>query len=1014
MAVLAVAQQAAGAADLQVPHGDAHPRTEGRELPDGRQPLGRHFGEDPVPAEGEVGVCLAGRPAHPAADLVQLGQAHAVGVLNDQGVAVAHVHPGLDEGGADQQVDLVVQQLLPDRGDLFLGHLAMGDAHPGAGHHLGDAGGAGVDVPDLVVQVVDLPAPGQFLADGLSHDAGVVFQHIGLDGLALEGGLLDHRHIPDAGQRHVQRAGDRGGREGQHIHPHEVFLELFLVFDPEALFLVDDEQAQVLELHIVGQQPMGPHHDVHGAVPQPAQRLLLFLGAAVAGQQPDADGERLHAGEGGVEMLPGQDGGGGQDRALLAAHHAFEGRPQRHLGLADPHVAAQQPVHRPGLFHVVLDLGGGRQLVGGLLIGEALFKVPLPGVVRREGVAPGLLAAGVQLDELLGHRLGGGPDPPAGLVPVAAAQPAQPHLVRVAGGGVAGEQVQLGDRDVEHVLFVVFDAQVVLGDPLHLHAADARIPADAVVLVDHQVAGGDLGQAVEGILGALLFAADGGLAKGPGRDHRIAGKGQLAPGGQVPGQHLHLPGGGRGRRVGGDRQPLGPQVLAEPGGGAGGAGQHRDRQPLPPQRGQVFQQRGHLAAPGGQAVAGGVDHRLQRLVGQAAGKVFGQQGAVAPGPGPEPFGRGVQVVQPGAEGAVVEQGGQLLAPAVGGGPVGLPDGGRLLDEEQRVLQVVQQGGPLGVAHVQVPVHRRRHRPGVQLGQVGGHDRLHRGALFPPLLFPVGPQRGGGLLRRTEQHLPRRAQVDLLHRFVPALGGQVEGVHRVDLVPPELHAGRGLHVGGVQVQDVAPDGKLPRAVHPVPAHIAGAQQQRGELVPLQGVAGVQRTGVGAEIRRGHRVLGQPLAGHADRLQPPAGQVPQHGQTAVLVFPAGALDGAQQVIPGREDRGRHPQRVQVGGEAGGLGLAGGDDAQRAPQRPAQRRIHQRPAGRRQPEQCAGPLAGQRPRQLFVFFGLQKQRLEHKSPVTCQARSGPLYYTSEPSTFVQRGAPHDTPPPDPEPDP
>ena len=42
-----------------------------------------------------IHICLAARTAHPPADLVQLGQAHIVRVLDDQGIAVAHVHPCL-------------------------------------------------------------------------------------------------------------------------------------------------------------------------------------------------------------------------------------------------------------------------------------------------------------------------------------------------------------------------------------------------------------------------------------------------------------------------------------------------------------------------------------------------------------------------------------------------------------------------------------------------------------------------------------------------------------------------------------------------------------------------------------------------------------------------------------------------------------------------------------------------------------------------------------------------------
>ena len=164
VAVLAVAQQAARPANLQIAHGDAEAGAERRELPDGGEPFLSNVREGLVPAEREVGVGLAAGTAHAASYLVQLGQAHPVGVLNDEGVAVAHVDARFNEGGADEDVDLAVEQVLPDGVELVLGHLAVGDAHPGAGHHLADMGGGGLNVVHPVVQVVDLPAPGQLLA----------------------------------------------------------------------------------------------------------------------------------------------------------------------------------------------------------------------------------------------------------------------------------------------------------------------------------------------------------------------------------------------------------------------------------------------------------------------------------------------------------------------------------------------------------------------------------------------------------------------------------------------------------------------------------------------------------------------------------------------------------------------------------------------------------------------------------------------------------------------------------
>ena len=171
-------------------------------------------------------------------------------------------------------------------------------------------------------------------------------------------------------------------------------------------------------------------------------------------------------------MLPGQDGGGGQDGALLAAHHTLEGRPDGHLGFAHPHVAAEQPVHGAALFHILLDLGHSGQLILGLVVGKTGFKIPLPLPVRGEGVALGLLAAGIQLDQLPGHLLGGLFHLAAGAGPLGAAQLGQLHRALVAGGGVPAEQVQLGDRHIQGIPLVVGQFQVVLDHPLQIQPLD--------------------------------------------------------------------------------------------------------------------------------------------------------------------------------------------------------------------------------------------------------------------------------------------------------------------------------------------------------------------------------------------------------------------------------------------------------------------------------------------------------------------------------------------------------------
>ena len=52
-----------------------------------------------------------------------------------------------------------------------------------------------------------------------------------------------------------------------------------------------------------------------------------------------------------------------EERHLLAVHHRLERRAHRDFRLAVADVAAEQPVHGRGRFHVALDVGDGGLLI---------------------------------------------------------------------------------------------------------------------------------------------------------------------------------------------------------------------------------------------------------------------------------------------------------------------------------------------------------------------------------------------------------------------------------------------------------------------------------------------------------------------------------------------------------------------------------------------------------------------------------------------------------------------------
>ena len=80
----------------------------------------------------------------------------------------------------------------------------------------------------------------------------------------------------------MQRAGNGRGAQGQHIHLGAQLLEAFLVPHAEAVFLVNDDQPQVVETHILLQNAVGADDNVRPARFGGGDHCGLLAGAAKA------------------------------------------------------------------------------------------------------------------------------------------------------------------------------------------------------------------------------------------------------------------------------------------------------------------------------------------------------------------------------------------------------------------------------------------------------------------------------------------------------------------------------------------------------------------------------------------------------------------------------------------------------------------------------------------------------------------------------------------------------------
>jgi len=319
--------------------------------------------------EEEAEAC-GGAAADAAAELVELGEAEALGVLDDDHIRFGDIDADFDHGGGDEDFGNTGLKAFQGAVARRRIHLAVGEgddvAEFFAQRGVAMNGGSGVKklgFGDERADPVDPAAAGDGAGDGGKNFFEVgEFVHGGGDGLSTRRFFGESGNVHFAPMGEQQGARDGGGGHHQKVGFGALGGEGQALIDAEAVLFVDDGQSEVLEFDVFLEDGVGADQQGDGAVGEAFENISPRFAFDVAGEEGDGDrGVFLDGGK----MLLCQNFRGRQKRRLGAgldgAQHGEEGQ----NGLAGADVALQEAEHLLRGGEVGVDFAQRLKLAGG-------------------------------------------------------------------------------------------------------------------------------------------------------------------------------------------------------------------------------------------------------------------------------------------------------------------------------------------------------------------------------------------------------------------------------------------------------------------------------------------------------------------------------------------------------------------------------------------------------------------------------------------------------------------------
>ena len=241
---------------------------------------------------------------------MQVRQTVLVGGVDNHRVHIRNIHARLDDGGGEEDVVVVVDEVFQPFLHLLARHLSVrrDDTRLGA-----ERAYLALDTRqhlDTVIHDEYLSVALHFQRDGFFDDVLVGLRdEFGLHGVAVLRRRGHHAQVACTEQRELQGARDGGCRQRQHIHIGAQRLQFLLHRHAKLLLLINDEQPEVVPFHALAHQFVRTYQDVYLPFFEGLQYLFHLLGGFCPRQVFDAHGEVFHALSEGVVMLQGEHRG---------------------------------------------------------------------------------------------------------------------------------------------------------------------------------------------------------------------------------------------------------------------------------------------------------------------------------------------------------------------------------------------------------------------------------------------------------------------------------------------------------------------------------------------------------------------------------------------------------------------------------------------------------------------------------------------------------------------------------